>query len=152
LAVTKSSAIAVDYCTSGRIINRFVPSSPFSSSEAYLAQVRANRVQSAQLTFCGCKKQISAEAKARIRINELLSKSGWRFFADENGPANVHLEAHVKLTKKILDDLGNDFEKTTHGCVDYRSWTRFGERPKRRKASDVEDVQTETQEIGGSLM
>jgi len=60
-----------------------------------------------------------AEAKARIRINELLSKSGWRFFADENGPANIHLEAHVKLTKKILDEFGNDFEKTSHGYVDY---------------------------------
>ncbi len=60
-----------------------------------------------------------AEAKARIRINELLSKSGWRFFADKNGPANVHLEAHVKITKKILDEFGNDFEKTAHGYVDY---------------------------------
>src|SRR3989304_2015990 len=34
-----------------------------------------------------------AEAKARIRINELLSKSGWRFFADDTGPANVQLDA-----------------------------------------------------------
>jgi type I restriction enzyme R subunit len=60
-----------------------------------------------------------AEAKARIRINDLLSKSGWRFFAGENGPANVQLEVHVKLTKKTLDELGNDFEKTANGYVDY---------------------------------
>ena len=60
-----------------------------------------------------------AEAKARIRINDLLTKSGWRFFADNNGPANVQLEAHVKLTKKTLDELGNDFEKTVNGYVDY---------------------------------
>jgi len=60
-----------------------------------------------------------AQAKARIRINELLSKSGWRFFADENGPANIQLEAHVKPTKKTLDEFGNDFEKTAHGYVDY---------------------------------
>ena len=60
-----------------------------------------------------------AEAKARIRINDLLNKSRWRFFADANGPANVHLEAHVKVRKKILDELGNDFEKTAHGYVDY---------------------------------
>lgn len=60
-----------------------------------------------------------AEAKARIRINDLLNKSGWRFFADEKGAANVRLEAHVKLTKKILDEFGNDFEKTAHGYVDY---------------------------------
>jgi len=59
------------------------------------------------------------EAKARIRINDLLQRSGWRFFDDENGPANITLEAHVKLKKKTLDDLGNDFEKTAHGFVDY---------------------------------
>ena len=60
-----------------------------------------------------------AEAKARIRINELFSKSGWRFFADADGPANVQLEVHVKVTKKTLDELGNDFEKTANGYIDY---------------------------------
>lgn len=50
------------------------------------------------------------EAKARKRINDLLFRSGWRFFDDENGPANVALETHVKLKKKELDGLGEDFE------------------------------------------
>ena len=59
------------------------------------------------------------EAKARILINDLLKRSGWRFFDDENGPANITLETHVKLKKKILDDLGDDFEKTVSGFVDY---------------------------------
>lgn len=59
------------------------------------------------------------EAKARILINDFLRRSGWRFFDDESGPANIMLEAHVKLKKKTLDDLGNDFEKTSHGFVDY---------------------------------
>ena len=40
---------------------------------------------------------MSKEAKARIRINELLSKSGWRFFDEEKGPANVQLEINVKF-------------------------------------------------------
>jgi type I restriction enzyme R subunit len=62
---------------------------------------------------------MQTEAKGRIRINDLLQRSGWRFFDDENGPANITLETHVKLKKKTLDDLGNDFEKTTHGFVDY---------------------------------
>ena len=55
------------------------------------------------------------EAQARILINDLLRRSGWRFFDDETGPANIALEAHVKLKKKTLDD----FEKTTNGYVDY---------------------------------
>src|SRR4030042_3684154 len=59
------------------------------------------------------------EAKARIRINDHLQRSGWRFFDDENGPANISLETHVKLRKKTLENLGDDFEKTANGYVDY---------------------------------
>jgi type I restriction enzyme R subunit len=59
------------------------------------------------------------EAKARILINDLLRRSSWRFFDDETGLANIALEAHVKLKKKTLDDLGDDFEKTANGYVDY---------------------------------
>ena len=59
------------------------------------------------------------EAKARILINDLLRRSGWRFFDDESGPANIALEAHVKIKKKTLEDLGGDFEKTANGYVDY---------------------------------
>jgi len=59
------------------------------------------------------------EAKARIRINELLRRSGWRFFDDENGPANIELETNVKLKKKALEDLGDDFENTANGFIDY---------------------------------
>jgi len=62
---------------------------------------------------------MQTEAKARIRINDLLRRSGWRFFDEETGPANITLETHVKLKKKILDSLGDDFEKTAHGYVDY---------------------------------
>lgn len=59
------------------------------------------------------------EAKARILINDLLRRSGWRFFADETGPANIALEANVKLKKAALDALGDDFEKTANGFIDY---------------------------------
>lgn len=59
------------------------------------------------------------EAIARIRINELLQRAGWRFFDDANGPANIALEPNVKLKQKALDELGNDFEKTANGFIDY---------------------------------
>ena len=62
---------------------------------------------------------MTKEAKARILINDLLQRSGWRFFDDETGPANIALEANVKLKKKTLDALGEDFEKTVNGFVDY---------------------------------
>src|SRR3989338_6601066 len=45
------------------------------------------------------------EAKARIKINDLLQKSGWIFFDDENGKANIVLELNAKLTKKGFDDF-----------------------------------------------
>ncbi|MDP2719828.1 MAG: DEAD/DEAH box helicase family protein [Dehalococcoidia bacterium] len=63
---------------------------------------------------------MTKEAKARILINSLLQRAGWRFFDDENGgPANITLETNVKLKKNTLDALGEDFEKTVNGFVDY---------------------------------
>ena|SRR5438132_4914129 len=59
------------------------------------------------------------EAKARILINDLLRRSAWRFFDDETGRANIALEANVKLKKKALDELGDDFDKTANGFIDY---------------------------------
>ena len=59
------------------------------------------------------------EAKARIKINKLLEEAGWRFFDSKEGKANVLLESNAKITKKTLDELGEDFEKTTNGFVDF---------------------------------
>ena len=59
------------------------------------------------------------EAKARILINDILRRSGWRFFDDQIGNANIALEVNVKLKKKALEDLGDDFEKAANGFVDY---------------------------------
>lgn len=49
------------------------------------------------------------EAKARILLNNLLGRSGRRFFDDDTGPANIALEANVKLKSKALDALGDDW-------------------------------------------
>ncbi len=59
------------------------------------------------------------EAKARIKINKLLEESGWRFFDSKEGKANVLLENNVKLSDESLDDLGEDFQKTTDGYIDF---------------------------------
>jgi len=59
------------------------------------------------------------EATARIKINQLLEIAGWRFFADQNSPANICLEPKVNLTTNVLVDLGENFEKTTKGYIDF---------------------------------
>src|SRR5260370_31931962 len=59
------------------------------------------------------------EAKARIKINNLLQEAGWRFFDDEHGKANIVLENYTKITQKEIDAFGNDFEKTTKGFIDF---------------------------------
>lgn len=59
------------------------------------------------------------EATARIKINKLLEAAGWRFFADTHGPANVRLEPNVTIKSADLDTLGNNFEKTTKGFIDF---------------------------------
>ena len=59
------------------------------------------------------------EATARIKINKLLEAAGWRFFADGNKPANICLETGVTIKASDLDSLGNDFEKTSPGFIDF---------------------------------
>lgn len=59
------------------------------------------------------------EARARIKINELLKRAGWRFFDEGNARANIALEKGVKLTEYRIDDFGEDFEKTKNGFVDF---------------------------------
>jgi type I restriction enzyme R subunit len=59
------------------------------------------------------------EATARIKINELLAAAGWRFFQDGRLPANIRLEESVDITVSTLDALGNDFEKTSKGYIDF---------------------------------
>ena len=59
------------------------------------------------------------EAAARLKIDELLKRASWRFFPEGDRPANVQLEAGVSLRPSNLDELGNDFEKTGRGFVDY---------------------------------
>ena len=59
------------------------------------------------------------EAAARIKINKLLENAGWRFFANAQGPANIQLEPSVTLKTQDLDALGENFEKSSKGFIDF---------------------------------
>ncbi len=59
------------------------------------------------------------EATSRIKINKLLEAAGWRFFPEGKAPANIQLEPSVTLKTTDLDALGNDFEKTSKGYIDF---------------------------------
>ena len=52
------------------------------------------------------------EAKARIKINQLLQEAKWRFFDDKNGRANIALESNIKMTQRDIDAFGKNYEKT----------------------------------------
>ncbi len=62
---------------------------------------------------------MTKEATARIKINKLLEAAGWRFFADASGPANIRLEPSVTIKLTDLDALGDNFEKSGRGFVDF---------------------------------
>ena len=57
-----------------------------------------------------------SEAAARVKINRLLEKAGWRFFAEDGKPANVQLEPSVTLN---ISELGDDFENVQKGFIDF---------------------------------
>lgn len=59
------------------------------------------------------------EATARIKINKLLEAAGWRFFADGGSPANIQLEPGATIKTIDLDGLGENFEKSSKGFIDF---------------------------------
>ena len=59
------------------------------------------------------------EATARVKINHLLEKAGWRFFDNAQGKANIVLEPNVKLKEADLTELGDDLEKAANGFIDF---------------------------------
>ena len=59
------------------------------------------------------------EATARIKIDKLLEAAGWRFFSEGDQPANIRLEPSVTVKSADLDALGDNFERTGKGFVDF---------------------------------
>lgn len=61
----------------------------------------------------------SKEASSRIKINKLLEQSGWRFEDDEQGKANIKLEAGVKFNE-LDEDLDNAVTSDgRRGAIDF---------------------------------
>ena len=61
----------------------------------------------------------STEATARVKINKLLEAAGWQFFPEDGNPANIRLEPTVTIKSSDLDDLGENFERSSKGFVDF---------------------------------
>ncbi|MDP2914330.1 MAG: DEAD/DEAH box helicase family protein, partial [Candidatus Aminicenantes bacterium] len=59
------------------------------------------------------------EATARIKINKLLEAAGWRFFPEGSAPPNIRLEPSVTINSSDLEALGENFEKTNKGFIDF---------------------------------
>lgn len=59
------------------------------------------------------------EAKARIKINKLLEEAGWKLLDDGSGKANVVFENNIKITEQAINDLGENFDKTMNGFIDF---------------------------------
>jgi type I restriction enzyme, R subunit len=59
------------------------------------------------------------EATARVKINKLLEAAGWRFFPEGSALANIRLEPSVTIKPTDLDALGDNFEKTKKGFIDF---------------------------------
>jgi type I restriction enzyme R subunit len=59
------------------------------------------------------------EATARIKINKLLETADWRFFPEGSAPANIRLEPSVTIKSSDLETLGENFEKTGKGFIDF---------------------------------
>lgn len=57
---------------------------------------------------------MKTEAAARIRINKLLERAGWRLLDSGARRANVQLEPGVDIAQ-----VGDDFEHTSTGFIDY---------------------------------
>lgn len=63
---------------------------------------------------------ISKEARARLKINQLLEESGWRFFDNTAGRANIVPEPQVETTQTAInqvwgrtDEYPSDLEQGT---------------------------------------
>lgn len=83
------------------------------------------------------------EPTARSKINKLLETAGWRFFPDAHGPANIQLESNAKVTAQALDDLGENFEKTTPGFIDFLLLNGKGFSPPATQQAIVVEIEAE---------
>ena len=103
-----------------KIHNRFPIGGEFEQTDGFVHEGEGN-TGSTELAspHRQCDRVPMNEATARIKINKLLEAAGWRFFADGDKPANICLETGVTIKASDLDPLGDDFEKTSKGYIDF---------------------------------
>jgi len=56
---------------------------------------------------------------ARGILNAYFSLNDWRFFADGKQPAKIQLESTITIKSQDLDALGENFEKSSKGFIDF---------------------------------
>ena len=61
----------------------------------------------------------SKEATARIKSNNLLESAGCIFFLKGSNSANIRLEPSITIKSTDLGALGDNFEKTSNGYIDF---------------------------------
>ena len=75
-------------------------------SNARVAWSRPGAILSRHLCLAPIRPTRMKEATSRIKINKLREEAGWRFFADNPGPATIHLELKVTRRRRDPDALG----------------------------------------------
>ncbi len=66
------------------------------------------------------------EARARIKINKLLEEAGWYFLDQDGHKANILLENHTRITGHAINEMGEDYETTSSGFVDFLLFDQNG--------------------------
>lgn len=88
-------------CPDGALLLKKEAKRLYSLNEIYLSHIHMQK-----------------EAKARLKINELLTQSGRRFFDEIWGKANIHVETNIKIHDE-WSELWDNFENIKDWFIDY---------------------------------
>lgn len=69
--------------------------------------------------FLKWKNMTNNQPNAQIKINKLLKEAGWHFFENNGNPANICITPDVSVKPSDLQALGNDYENTDEGIMNF---------------------------------